>query len=73
MDLTIFTGRLSEEELKNMHPVEYERLVNSGGLQALAAEAPPRWLNNFGRSIGTAAIFAGVVMLILMTVAFLRE
>jgi cytochrome b subunit of formate dehydrogenase len=73
MDLTIFTGRLSEEDLKNMHPVEYERLEKSGGLEAIAAEAPPLWLNNFGRSVGTAAVLAGLVMLILMTVAFLRE
>ena len=48
MDLTIFTGRLTEEELKHMHPEEFDRLAGSGGLQAIAAEAPPRWLNNFG-------------------------
>jgi hypothetical protein len=73
MDLTIFTGRLSEEELKHMHPEEYERLVQTGGLKALAAEAPPRWLNNFGRVIGTTAITAGIIMLILMTIAFVKE
>jgi cytochrome b subunit of formate dehydrogenase len=73
MDLTIFTGRVTEEELKHLHPEEYDRLVSSGGLNAIAAEAPPRWLNNFGRSIGTTAILAGVIMLILMTVAFIRE
>jgi hypothetical protein len=72
MDLTIFTGRLSEEELKRLHPEEYERLVKSGGLQAIAAEAPPMWLNNFGRVVGTAAVVAGLIMLILMTVAFVR-
>jgi cytochrome b subunit of formate dehydrogenase len=73
MDLTIFTGRLSEEELKHMHPEEYERLANSGELKAIAAEAPPRWLNNFGRLIGTTAILAGVIMLVLMAVAFVRQ
>jgi len=73
MDLTIFTGRLSEEELKHMHPEEYQRLVGSGGLNAIAAEAPPRWLNNFGRVIGGIAIFAGVVMMILGVVAFVRD
>ena len=73
MDLTIFTGRLSEEELKHLHPEEYQRLVGSGGLNAIAAEAPPRWLNNFGRVIGGIAIFAGVVMMILGVVAFVRD
>ena len=72
MDLTIFTGRLSEEELKRLHPVEYDRLVKSGGLPSIAAEAPPMWLNNFGRVIGATALLAGVLMLILMTVAFIR-
>jgi len=73
MDLTIFTGRLSEEELKRMHPEEYERLAGSGGLTAIESEAPPRWLNNFGGVIGTTAILAGVIMLLLMAVAFVRE
>jgi cytochrome b subunit of formate dehydrogenase len=73
MDLTIFTGRLTEEELKRMHPVEYDRLAASGGLTAIAAEAPPVWLNKFGRVIGTAAVAAGVIMLILMVVAFVRK
>ncbi len=73
MDLTIFTGRLSEEELKRMHPEEYERLAASGGLQAIAAEAPPHWLNNFGRLVGTTAVVAGLIMLVFMAVTFLRE
>jgi cytochrome b subunit of formate dehydrogenase len=72
MDLTIFTGRLTEEELKRMHPEEYERLAASGGLQAIAADPPPLWLNNFGRLVGTTAVVAGLIMLVLMTVAFLR-
>jgi hypothetical protein len=73
MDLTIFTGRLSEEDLKRTHPEEYQRLVDSGELEAIAAEAPPPWLNNFGRLIGATAILAGLIMLILMAVAFIRE
>jgi len=73
MDLTIFTGRLTEEEMKHLHPEEYERLVQTGGLKTLAADAPPRWLNNFGRLVGATAITAGIIMLILGTIAFLRE
>lgn len=72
MDLTIFTGRLSEEELQRMHPEEYARLVNSGGLQAIATDPPPDWLKTFGRVIGTTAVLAGVTMLIFMAVAFLK-
>lgn len=73
MDLTIFTGRLSEEEFKRTHPEEYERLAASGGLKALEVEAPPLWMKNFARSIGSLAVAAGIVMLVLMAVAFIRE
>jgi cytochrome b subunit of formate dehydrogenase len=72
MDLTIFTGRLTEEELKHNHPEEYERLVETGGLKAIEAETPPLWLNNFARVIGATAVAAGVIMLVLMAVAFVR-
>lgn len=73
MDLTIFTGRLDDEEFKRLHPEEYQRLTASGGLDALAADPPQRWLKNFGRTIGTTAVVAGIIMLILMAVAFVRE
>jgi len=72
MDLTIFTGRLTGEELKHKHPEEYQRLVATGEIKKLQAEPPPRWLNNFGRLMGGAAVASGVVMLVLMVVAFVR-
>ena len=60
MDLTIFTGRVREDEMKHLHPEEYERLVATGGLKGLTAEAPPRWLNNFGRVVGATALLIGL-------------
>jgi cytochrome b subunit of formate dehydrogenase len=73
MDVTIFTGRQTEEQLKNRHPEEHQRLVASGGLEALRADVPPLWLNNFARIVGWTAIAAGIIMLILMVAAFLKE
>ena len=73
MDLVIFTGRMTEEELKHRHPEEYRQLVESGQLEKLRVEAPPRWLKNFGWSFGAAAIAIGFVFLSLMIVAFVRE
>lgn len=70
MDLTIFTGRQTEEELKERHPVEYQRLVASGELQKLAAPEPPAWLKNFARIVGGLAVVAGLIMLYLLVVAF---
>ncbi len=72
MDLTIFTGRLTEEELKEKHPEEYQRLLASGELDKYRTVPPPTWLKNFGRVVGGAAVAAGLVMLVLMIVAFVR-
>jgi hypothetical protein len=73
MDLVIFNGRQSEAELKHRHPEEYKRLVESGELEKLRVEPPPRWLQNFGRAFGTTAILIGFVFLSLMIVAFVKE
>jgi cytochrome b subunit of formate dehydrogenase len=72
MDLVIFTGRQTEKELKERHPEEYERLLQAGRLGALEAAAPQRWLKNFGRAIGTAAIATGFILLWLTVTAFLK-
>ncbi|MBZ5609908.1 MAG: hypothetical protein LAP38_16730 [Acidobacteriia bacterium] len=73
MDLVIFTGRQSEEELKHRHPEEYRKLVESGQLEKLRVEPPPRWLRNFGWLFGGAAILIGLIFLCLMVVAFVSE
>jgi cytochrome b subunit of formate dehydrogenase len=73
MDLTIFTGRLTEEELRHKHPEEYQRLVASGEINKFRAEPPPLWLNNFGRLMGALAVVAGVIMLVMMVIAFVKQ
>lgn len=73
MDLVIFTGRLTEEELKEKHPEEYRRLVERGELEKLRVEAPPRWLRNFGWIFGTAAVLIGFVIITMTVVAFVKE
>lgn len=73
MDMVIFTGRQSEEELKEKHPEEYDRLVKNGELETLRVVAPPRWLINFGRVFGTSAVALGIVMIVLTIGAFIKE
>ena len=70
MDTVIFTGRLSEQELAEKHPVEYERLVQSQSLEARRAEAPQRWIITFGKIVGFAAIATGFVLLLLTLFSF---
>ncbi len=40
MDPVVFTGRISEEDLKNEHPIEYERMKAEGRLDREAVPAP---------------------------------
>jgi cytochrome b subunit of formate dehydrogenase len=73
MDLVIFTGRQTEEEWKEKHPEEYERLKKEGKLESLRAPEPEKWLKNFGYVCGTLAFLAGFVMLYLTVVSFVKE
>jgi cytochrome b subunit of formate dehydrogenase len=73
MDMVIFTGRQTEEELKHRHPEEYRQLVESGELEKHRVDPPPRWLHNFGRLFGSTAILIGLIFLGLMIVAFVKE
>jgi len=70
MDLVIFTGRETEKELKERHPVEYERMLEEGQLQAAQTSAPQHWLKIFGRVAGIVVISTGFVLLILTLAAF---
>jgi cytochrome b subunit of formate dehydrogenase len=72
MDLVIFTGRLTEEELKKKHPVEYERLLTSGQLQSERAAEPTHGLETFGRAVGVVVILIGFVLLVLTITAFVK-
>jgi hypothetical protein len=73
IDLVIFTGRETVEELRESRPEEYERLVEGGGLRAVQADAPPLWLRNFGRILGFTAIGTGFLLLGLTLLSFLSE
>jgi cytochrome b subunit of formate dehydrogenase len=72
MDITIFTGRQTEDEFKEKHPAEYERMVATGEIERLRAVPPPRWLRNFSRVIGTTALVIGLSILVLTVNAFVR-
>jgi len=73
MDLTIFTGRQTEEEWMEKHPAEYARLKAEGKLESLLAPPPDRWLKNFGRVMGTIAFLLGFAMLFLTVATFVKE
>ena len=61
MDMVIFTGSMSEHELKEERPVEYARLVEQGRLQQLEESAPRREGLLFGRILGTIGVVLGLI------------
>jgi hypothetical protein len=73
MDLVIFTGRESLEELEEARPAEYERLTEGRSFEAIQADGPPLWLRNFGRIIGVVAVGTGFLLFGLTLLAFLSE
>jgi cytochrome b subunit of formate dehydrogenase len=74
MDQVIFTGRLSENELREERPAEYVRLTRSGGLESLKTDAPPRWMKNFAWILGGASVGVGLLLFVLILFAvFLGE
>lgn len=73
MDLTVFTGKQSEEEFQERHADEYDRLLHNGGLEKLETPPPPLWENNFSRVMGFVAVVLGLVMVGLTAIAFVKE
>lgn len=69
MDPVIFTGRLTEVELRTERPDEYDRLLAAGGLAAQAVGPPPPWLVPFGRVVAAVTLTLGflIVAVILIT------
>jgi len=66
LDYVIFTGRLTEEELKEERPLEYQRLVESGEIEKIKTIATPRWLRNFSAIVGFTALIVGIIIVVLI-------
>ncbi|MBT8484241.1 MAG: hypothetical protein KJO43_01590 [Phycisphaerae bacterium] len=69
VDDVIFTGSLSEEELKHERPEHYERLVAAGRLDGLRVPPPPRWQRKAAVVLGFAAMAIGITLVVLIVLA----
>jgi hypothetical protein len=72
MDMVIFTGAVSEAELRHERPGEYERLLRTGELARLREAAPSRRSFVIGRIIGTTAVAVGLTLVALIIYAVLQ-
>jgi cytochrome b subunit of formate dehydrogenase len=69
MDLVMFTGSVSEAELREERAEEFKQLEEEGRLASIATEAPPIGLKLFSWIFGGAAIVIGLVLLVLILMA----
>lgn len=69
MDRVIFTGRVSESELRAERPDEYRRLVVERRLDSVKADPPPIWLRNLAWIIGGTAVAIGLSLFVLILIA----
>ncbi len=71
MDRVIFTGQVSEAELREERPAEYARLVAEGTLDTLRVEKADPGLERFGTVVGTVAVTIGLSLVALIVYAVL--
>jgi cytochrome b subunit of formate dehydrogenase len=63
MDMVMFTGQVTEEELKHERPAEYDALVKTGRLDTLTVPPEPTWVSTGGVVVGTIAVATGLALL----------
>jgi cytochrome b subunit of formate dehydrogenase len=70
LDTMFYTGRLTEREFRHERPLEYERAVADGTIEALLQARSPRRFTRIGAYvIGSAALLLGFFFVAMMIVA----
>ena len=72
MDLVIFTGSVSDADLRQERAGEFARLAETGALAQLAVPIPSAAQYNRGRIIGAAGLTLGLGLVVLILYAVLR-
>ncbi|HUL92977.1 MAG TPA: cytochrome C [Burkholderiales bacterium] len=69
-DIVMFTGAVALEEYRREHPLEYQRLVESGELARHLVDAPSRQMTLGSRILGITLIIFGLILLALVLIGF---
>jgi len=72
VEVVMFTGSVPLEDLKKDHPLEYQRLVQSGELQSRLVEPPSALKLKLSRLLGFVLIAFGLTLLTLVGIGFFR-
>ena len=70
MDTVIFTGVISEHEMKEERSTDYARLAGKGKLTVLEANPPSQSLKLVGYVVGGAVVIVGLITVVLIIYSF---
>ena len=70
LEVVMFTGTFSLEEFKHEHPLEYQRLLESGELQGRLVDAPTPGRMKASRIFGFTLIVLGLSLLTMVGIGF---
>lgn len=70
LDIVMFTGTVTLEELKHEHPLQYQRLVESGELERHLVDPPSARMVNASKVLGFTLIVIGLTLLTLVGIGF---
>jgi cytochrome b subunit of formate dehydrogenase len=70
-DIVMFTGTVALEEFRREHPLEYQRLAETGELARHLVDAPSQPMTLGSRVLGITLIALGLILLILVVAGFL--
>jgi hypothetical protein len=66
----MFTGLQTMDEFRREHPVQYQRLVESGELERYLVKAPSRPMTIASQILGLVLIAFGLVLLAFVAIGF---
>ena len=69
-NVTMFTGLQTMDEFRREHPVQYQRLVESGELEKYLMKAPSRPMTIGSQILGVVLIAFGLVLLVFVGIGF---
>jgi cytochrome b subunit of formate dehydrogenase len=70
LDIVMFTGTVTLEELKREHPLQYQRLVEAGELESHLVAAPSAPMVTASKILGFTLIAVGLTLLTLVAIGF---
>ena len=72
LDIVMFIGRVSLEEFKREHALEYQRLVTSGELSRHLVDAPTEPMTLGSKILGFSLIAFGLMLLVFVMNGWIR-